>query len=192
MAEVKKRLKAGSASVRSDTQVDVNLKGVEAGGSAPRIPEGSYRAKVQSAKAGKAKSTGNDLVLWKFEIIEGPQSGVVIWDRTMLLDQSLWTFRRTLEALKIKVKDSTMTIPLERLVGKTCGIEVVDGDEFNGKIKSEINDVFREELLEEKDEPEEEIEEEEDLPEDEDEEEEESGDDDEDDFEDVDLDDEEL
>ncbi len=190
MASEGTRLKAGSARINSKDDVSVNLKGIEAGGKAPRIPEGMYHAKVQSAVAGTAKSSGNPLILWKFEITEGPMTGKVIWDRTILIDTSLWTFRRTLEAIRVKIKDSTMDIPLDRLAGRTCGIEVVDGDEYNGKIKSEINDVFREELLEERDSEEEEVDEpEDDLDEEVEEGEEESTDEDDDD---VDLDDLEL
>lgn len=144
-----KRLPAGQAKIQSKTNVEVNLKGVEVGGRAPRIDEGNYQATVVSAEAGKAKSSGNPLVLWKFAIVGGKWDGTVLWHRTTLLPQSLWSFRQVLEALKVKVKDSTMSIPLERLHGRTCGIQVVDGDEYEGRIRSEIIDVFREDLLEE-------------------------------------------
>lgn len=158
MAETKV-LKPGTAKVKSKTAVSVNLKGVEAGGRAPRIPEGNYLAKVVSATATEAKSSGNPLVLWKFGIVGTKYEGTEIWHRTVLVPQSLWAFRQVLEALGIKVKDSTMDIPLDRLAGRTCGIQVIDGDEYEGKIKSEVNDVFRKDLLESEGEDEEDEEE---------------------------------
>ena len=142
------RLKAGTAKIKSEDTVAINPKGIEVGGRAPRLPEGNYLAEVKSAKAAEAKSSGNPMVVWEFKIVDGKYEGTVLRHRTVLIPQSLWSFRQVLEALKVKLKDSTMEIPLPRLVGRTCGIEVVDGDEYEGRIRSEINDFFRQELLE--------------------------------------------
>jgi len=194
-APKKSRLKAGTAKRVDDSSVAINLKGVEGRRARrARIDEGMYRARVHEATAGPSKA-GDDMVTWIFEIVDHPKyEGQRFWYRTVLVPQALWNFRAVLEALGVKVKDTTMNIPLGRLVDRTCGIEIVDG-EFEGKTVSEINDIFPEALLEEEDEEEEEepdededFEEEEDDDEDEEEDEEEEDDDDWD----IDLDEEEL
>ncbi len=185
----KSRMKAGTGKRVDNDTVAINLKDVEGRRARrARIAEGMYRAKVHDAKA-EAAATGNDMVVWIFEIIDHEKyEGQRFWYRTVLVPQSLWNFRAVLEALGVTVKDTTMNIPLGRLIDRTCGIEVVDG-EFEGKTVSEINDVFPEALLEEEEEDEEEEEEEE---EDEEEEEEEEDEDEDEDEWDIDLDEEEL
>ena len=199
MAAAKKsRLKAGTAKRVDDSSVAINLKGIEGRRARrARIPERNYRARVHEAKAEQA-SSGNDMVTWIFEVVDDEKyAGQRLWYRTVLVPQSLWNFRAVLEALGVKVKDSTMNIPLARLVDRTCGIEVVDG-EYEGRTVSEINDIFPEALLEEEDEEaeeeeeeDEEFEDEEEDEEDEEEDEEEEEEEDDDDW-DIDLDEEEL
>jgi Protein of unknown function (DUF669) len=176
-----KPMKKGTARAISEDTVSVNLAGIEAGKRRrTHIPEGNYRAKVTSATAGKNKAGDKDMVTWVFEVIDHPKyAGVPFWERTTLNPEALWKFRTILEALGVSVKDSTMSIPLPKLINRTCGIEVVDG-EYEGKVVSEINHIFPEVLLEEEEEEEEEIEEDDDLDfEDEDEEDEEEEEDDE-------------
>lgn len=171
------RMKAGTAKRVSEDEVAINLTGVEGRTRRrTRIPEGNYRAKVVEAKASQAKS-GNDMITWMFEIVDDEkQSGQRFWHRTVLTDAALWNLRATVEALGEKVKDGTMSLKLGRFAGRTCGIEIIDG-EYEGKVVSEINDVFPEALLDEEDdeeEPDEERDEEEYDEEDESEEDEES------------------
>ncbi len=196
------RMKAGTGKRVDEDTVAINLKGIEGRRQRrTRIAEGNYLAKVHEAKAETAKSSGNDMVTWIFEIQDHEKyEGQRFWYRTVLAPQSLWNFRAVLEALGVKVKDTTMNIPLGRLAGRTCGIEVVDG-EWEGKTVSEINDIFPEALLEEEDDEEDEFEDEEDDEEEDDEEEDDYSEDDEeddedeedeDDWDEVDLDDEDL
>ena len=154
-----------------------------------RIPEGNYNARVHSAEVGKF-GTGSKGVKWVFEVIDdGPGNGARLFYNTVLIDpegntakDSLWSFRGVLQALSpaVKIKDSMMKIPLSKLVGRECALEVGD-DEYEDKIRSTILDVFNQDLI---DDDEDELDDED---EDEDEEEDEDDDDDE-----VDLDEDEL
>ena len=167
------KMKAGTARSTGKKSVAVNFKGIEAGRRrSVRIPEGNYKAKVHSAEQTPTKA-GDAMVVWVFEIVEHEKyGGQQFYYNNVLLPQSLWSFRAVLEALSVKIKDTTMNIPLSRLVGRTCGIEIVDG-EYDGKTRSEINDIFPEALLEEEEEEEEEDEWDEDEEEEEEEDEEE-------------------
>jgi hypothetical protein len=144
-----KKLPAGKARFVSKDTIAVNLTGVEARKRRTvHIPEGNYRAKVVEVKRFTSKSE-NPGITWTFELVEGKFSGTRFWERTMLVDQSLWTFRGVLQALSppVKIRDATMEFKLSALVGRTCALEIVDG-EYEGKVRSEVNDVFSEELLE--------------------------------------------
>lgn len=142
-------------------QLSVDLTGVEASErrAKRRIPEGNYRARVD--KVGPKKfSTGNKGVEWQFVVFDGNArgKGARFWYNNTLIDrdgavmeQTLWSLRGVLQALKpkIKIKDSMMNIPYDKLVGRTCALEIVDGEDDEGKVRSEILDVYSEDLLEE-------------------------------------------
>jgi len=194
------RLKAGTAKAVDKDTVIVNLKGVTKRRRRARIAEGQYLVKLVRAQAGTTKDTNNPMVTWLFEIVEDAKyNGTHLYYNTVLTDESLWSFRGVLEALGVKAKDSTMKIPLGRLKDRTCGVEVVDGEPYNNRISSEINDLFPKDQLEEDEEEEdEEFEDEEDADDDdsdnddEEEDEDEDDEDDEEDDEEIDLDEEEL
>ena len=139
--------KSNKKSKKNTVQVD--FKGIESRAKRRmRIAEGNYKAVVAEVENLKSKA-GDPMVKWAFDIVEHEKyEGQRFWYNNVLTPKALWNFRSVLESLGVKVKDSTMNIPLNRLVGRTCGIEVVDG-EYEGKTRSEINDIFPEALLEE-------------------------------------------
>lgn len=183
--------------------VEVNLTGVEASDRRRKthIPEGTYLAKVIEAKTKKFGS-GSKGVVWTFEITdEGKGKGARLWYNNVLINadgetatESLWSFRGVLQALKptVKIPDKMVKIPLAKMKDRVVALEVVDG-EYEGKIRSEISDVFNPDLLEEE---EEELEDEDEFEDEEDDEEEDDEEDDEEDEEDdedeIDLDEDEL
>ncbi len=139
--------------------VEVNLKGVEAKERRTRlvIPEGTYNAVVVQSNT-KKFGTGAKGVVWVFEVTDsGKGKGSRFYYNTMLIDadgdvatNNLWAFRGVLQALKppVKIADSMMKIPLAKMLKRTCALEIVDG-EYEGKIRSEISDVFNQKLMEE-------------------------------------------
>ena len=136
----------GKVNIQSESQIKVDFTGVESKTRKPVIPEGNYPAKVVEAKAETSKA-GNPMVVWTFELEGGDYTGARFWYNTVLLPQSLWNFRNTLEACGVEVAGSgAMDIPLDRLAGRQCAVAIVDG-EYNGQKRSEINDVFSRDLL---------------------------------------------
>lgn len=82
------------------------------------------------------------MVTWQFDLVDADElTGQRFWHNTVLVDTSLWNYRRALDALGVKVRDETMKIKLSKLVGREVGLEIIDG-EYGGTIRSEINDVF--------------------------------------------------
>lgn len=153
---------ASKVKLSKDT-IEIDLSGVQASDRRrkTRIPEGIYVAKVVSA-TGKKFGTGSQGVEWVFEITDaGKGKGARFWYNNVLKDSdgntmenSLWSFRGVLQALSpaIKIPDRMMKVPLDRLPGRTVALEIADGEDNNGKLRSEIVDVFNESLIEDDDE----------------------------------------
>lgn len=184
-------MKPKTAKLNSDGTISLNLAGVEgARRRRTRVPEGNYSGKVSSAKMVTYKSgnKGLDLV---FELTDGQYKGVPFWEHLPFInadgttmDQNLWRVRGVLEALGVAIPDRAFKIKPEALRGREAGLGIVDGEDQNGKVVSEINDIFPiAQLGGEEDE----VEEEEGEDEDEEDEEEDFEDEDEDEEEDIDL-----
>lgn len=108
-----------------------------------RVPEGDYVLKVKGAKKEPAKSSGNPMLVLRFEFVSGPSDvqGKGITDRHILVKDSLWTLRNMLEAMGYKVPAKSMKLDVDSmLIGKTVGATVIDGEEYKGRIKSEVAD----------------------------------------------------
>lgn len=168
------KAKGNFGRVVSKSSVELNLAGIEAKArKTVRIPEGDYLAKVVSA-ATFTSNNGNPGIKWSFEVIEGKYKGAgPYYNNTMLGEESLWAVRGTLQAMKpaVKIPESAFKLDLKKYIGKTVALTLVD-DEYDGRIRSTIDDVFHPDLLEADEEDEEE---EEGVEEDEDEDEEGSG-----------------
>ena len=107
--------------------LSVDFTGVE-GKKKVVIPEGNYPAKVVEAKAETSKA-GNPMVVWVFQIDGGEFNGQKFFYNTVLLPQSLWNFRNTLEACGVPIDgEGAMDIPLDKLTGRSCALAIVDGE----------------------------------------------------------------
>lgn len=105
-----------------------------------RIPEGDYLAKVKRVKKVKA-STGSPMLVMDFLILSGKGAeGKVIQDNHVLTENALWTLRNMLEAMGYEVPASKMKFDDKMVNGKKVGITVIDGEEYKGRISSEIAD----------------------------------------------------
>ena len=137
----------GEVNILSEKKLSVDFTGVE-GKKKVVIPEGNYPAKVVEAKAETSKA-GNPMVVWVFQIDGGEFNGQKFFYNTVLLPQSLWNFRNTLEACGVPIDgEGAMDIPLDKLTGRSCALAIVDGEWDNQK-RSEVNDVFSRDLLSE-------------------------------------------
>jgi len=115
------------------------------GGAAAHVPEGDYiltlkEASVQDVK----KDPSRKQIVWIFTIKKGPgKSSNVIYHRTALDPERLWTTRNLLAALLDKeIPKKSLNIDLAKYFGRDIGATLIDGEPYNGKVKSEISDVF--------------------------------------------------
>lgn len=108
-----------------------------------RVPEGDYLLKIKKAEKRESSQKKTPGLYITFEFASGPKDirGRKIQDRHWLTAESLWTLRNMLEAMGYNVPSSNMKLDVDKmLIGRTVGASVIDGDEYKGKIRSEIGD----------------------------------------------------
>lgn len=120
--------------------VSVNFKDVGSGG-ATRVKPGDYAVKVKKVEVRESNSSGSDYLNWECEGIVGDLKGKKIFHTTSLQAHALFTLRNTLLACKMDVPQSKFQVDLTKLVGKVFGVTIED-DEYKGRVKSAIVDVF--------------------------------------------------
>lgn len=124
---------------RKPRVLSVDLTGVEGRKGARRVPEGDYLWKIKDYAVG-----GDDEKQWlriEFNIEKGPTDGTFS-DLFSLSKKALWRLRLFLEAVGFKnLKDGLNKIPLDKLPGKSVAGTVAD-DEYEGKIRSKVQDYF--------------------------------------------------
>ena len=154
--------------------IQVDFTDVEAGGGMP-TPDGYYTAEIVSAEQ-EVSSSGNDMITvrWKTHI------GSTVFDRFVLVPQSLWVLRTALECMGVETPDGPFDLDVADLIGMRCGLEITN-EEYEEKDQPRVTGYLPEDTamtyIEEQGgvvpEEEEEDDEEEEEPEEEDEEDEE-------------------
>lgn len=133
MATRKKRPSKKAASKKKTTRgrrgknvVSVDFTDVESGGGIP-TPDGYYVGEIVKAEQ-EVSQNGNDMITvrWKTNI------NSTVFDRFVLVPQSLWVLRTALECMGIDVPDGPFDFDVDDLVGNTCGLEITN-EEYEEK-----------------------------------------------------------
>ena len=133
MATRKKRPAKKAASKKKTTRgrrgknvVSLDFTDVESGGGIP-TPDGYYIAEITKAEQ-EVSQNGNDMVTvrWKTNINSN------VFDRFVLVPQSLWVLRTALECMGVDVPDGPFDLDVDDLVGMTCGLEITN-EEYEEK-----------------------------------------------------------
>ena len=124
----------GSADAKS-----VDFSGVQSGGRR-KIPEGDYHFVVDKAYWDESEA-GNDMVVFESVIKEGPQKGWRGYTHCAITPKALWKLRQMLEALGIEVPDGKLAINPKKYIGKEHGGSV-EQEEYDGKKRSKITDIY--------------------------------------------------
>lgn len=151
-------------------------------GGGVKVPEGDYRMKIVKVEQTETKDDGRSMLVIHYKFVEGKHKGKLIKDRIVLVGNdekkdTLWKLTQVLEALGKKIPDSAFRLNIDNLIGGEVAATIIDGNEYKGRIKSEVGDINDLSILEEEDD-------------DEDDDEDSDEDEDDDEMEDVDLDDE--
>jgi hypothetical protein len=106
--------------------ISVDFTDVDAGGMMP-TPDGIYTAEVKSAEK-DVSSNGNEMVVVRYKT----QIGSTVFDRFMLLPQSLWVLRTALNCMGYDTPDGPFDFDPDDLVGQQLGIEITN-EEYEEK-----------------------------------------------------------
>jgi hypothetical protein len=121
---------------------NVDLSGVKEGGTfrPKRKPEADYKAKVVKADDHTSKKNA-DVPGWVLTIqVDGDARSSYPYYLSSAENQ-LWKIRQVCIACGLKVGSARVRFDPNKLVNKALGIALID-DEFEGKVKSTIDDVF--------------------------------------------------
>lgn len=103
------------------------------------MDEGTYRARLTSVKATTARSSGNPMWVWEYEVIEEPYRGRKQWNNTVLTEAAMWKVAETFEAFEVPTDTDT-----DELLGCTVKLEVTQREITQGARKGQIgNDISR-------------------------------------------------
>lgn len=114
-------------------RMKVDMTGVE---SYSRCPEGQFPAKLVKLEECTIQGSGDDGLKAKFEVTGGSGKGSNIFETFSLAEKALWKLKMMLEAMGMKAVGK-MTLDLDKLEGKSVGIEIVH-DEYNGRKQAKI------------------------------------------------------
>lgn len=134
--------------------ISVNMEGVK---SFKALPEGEYAVRVSDVQVETSENSGKQYLAWELEVSEGTHEGSKLFHNTSLQPQSLFNLRNLLEAAGMEVPDGAMDLDLNELMNLEFGV-TVEHENYQGKDKARIVDVFS--LDEESDEGEDEEEDE--------------------------------
>jgi hypothetical protein len=107
-----------------------------------RIPEGRYRAIVDDVDLDKSRA-GNSMIKVWMRILGGDHDGAIILDRLTLTDKAMFRVVGFMQGIGIKTPKKKLQINLKTFLNRQSDIEVVDGEPYNGRIKSEIAQYIR-------------------------------------------------
>lgn len=121
--------------------ISVDFTDVEAGGGMP-TPDGYYVGEIMSAEM-EASSAGNDMITvrWKTNI------GSTVFDRFVLLPQSLWVLRTALNCMGWDTPDGPFDFDPDDLIGEKCGLEI-QNEEYEEKDQPRVTGYLTEEVAE--------------------------------------------
>lgn len=107
-----------------------------------RIPEGRYRAIVDDVDLDKSRA-GNTMIKVWMRVLGGEHDGAVIIDRLTLTDKAMFRVVGFMQGIGIKTPKKKLQINLGTFLNRQVDIEVVDGEPYNGRIRSEIAQYIR-------------------------------------------------
>lgn len=104
------------------------------------IERGIYQVKIAGAAAKTSNNSGQPMVVFTLEILDGEFAGRRLYLNNSLQPHALFGFRKTLEALGVKVPTSSMQVDLKKLIGAQMNVEVGQ-EEYQGQLKAKVLDV---------------------------------------------------
>ena len=122
---------------KSSNKVNVDMTGVESGGRL--VAEGDYKVKVLEVEHKTSESSGKPMLSWIFEVVS--KDGGKLFYNTSLQPQALFNLKNLLLCLGVDVPNNKISLDLDDLVGRECGVTVAH-EMYDGKKRAKISDIF--------------------------------------------------
>lgn len=110
-----------------------------------RVPEDQYRVRVADTELTTSNSGNPMLNMW-LEVIDHPDpqvNGATIIDRLVATENSAFRVVHCLKALGMEPPiGGKLRLPGRALIGRTMIVEVVDGEPYRNRIKSEVAEYY--------------------------------------------------
>lgn len=107
-----------------------------------RVIPGRYTVLVEDAETDQSRA-GNQMVNLWLRIQGGEFDGATIIDRLVLTDKSLFRVVGFMQAIGLPTPRKRLKLNVKAFVGKTLGVDVEDGEPYNGRVKSEVRGYIR-------------------------------------------------
>ncbi|UOW93117.1 hypothetical protein SEA_NOSHOW_49 [Mycobacterium phage NoShow] len=137
---VTKKKASASAGTKKATKKIIDFSNVkERGNFNPKnIEPGDYTAKITKVEETEAKD-GEDMWVFTMELDDVPRATYPYYCK--LVDNQYWKVKTLFAAAGVDVGKRKVAVDPNKLVGKTIGV-AMDDDEYEGRLKSVIAEVF--------------------------------------------------
>ena len=100
---------------------------------------GTYAAKIVEVDQTEAKSSGNQMLVFTYEITQpGSEKGKKLWDRAVLTDTAMWKLDQILQAVGMASKKKRkLNLDTDDLIGESLSVTVKRG-EYEGNPTAEV------------------------------------------------------
>lgn len=107
-----------------------------------RVDPGVYTVVIEDAQPDESRA-GNPMVNIWYRVLGGQHDGATVVDRLVNTEASLFRWVGFLSAIGMPTPRKRLKVNTQSLIGKRLRIEVADGEEFKGRVKSEVRDYLK-------------------------------------------------
>lgn len=122
--------------VKAPTMVNIDLTNFKDTQGA-RVDPGDYHVIIDSYEMSKSRAGNTMITVW-LRITEGDEKDSVLVDRYTITEKALWRVVGLLNAVGIKTPNKRLRLNPAVLVNKRLIVSVADGEEYRGRIPSNV------------------------------------------------------
>lgn len=104
------------------------------------VPEGKYRVAIEDAETGTTRN-GDPKITMYYRVTHGDYANTALFiDTLTLTEKAIFRLVGLMSALGMKTPRKKFRMDLSKFIGKKLVVEVGDGDEYRGRVKSEVRE----------------------------------------------------
>lgn len=104
-----------------------------------RLEPGKYLVRITDGEIGETKDTKAPKVVLYYTVVGTSFNGQPLVDHLPLSGKAVFRIVQVMRALSVTVdKGKKFVVPFNKMINRTMCVTVVDGDEYNGQVKSQV------------------------------------------------------